>query len=57
MTVEDAGETYEATALTLTGPDRERLLRQAETALPFVAHYQAQTARRIELVALHRVPG
>jgi deazaflavin-dependent oxidoreductase (nitroreductase family) len=54
VTVEDAGETYEATAVVTEGADRERLLEQALTGLPFVAEYQANTARRIELVALER---
>lgn len=54
VTVEDASETYETTAVTTTGTERERLLQQALTALPFVAEYQAKTTRRIELVALER---
>ena len=54
VTVEEGGETYEATAVVATGADRERLLQQALTGLPFVAQYQANTARQIELIALER---
>jgi hypothetical protein len=33
---------------------RDRLLKMAEIALPFVAGYQAKTTREIQLVALER---
>ena len=54
VTVELGNEQYEATAIVASGADRERLLKMAETALPFVAEYQAKTSRKIQLVALER---
>ena len=54
VTVEIGSEKYEATAVVVSGAERERLLKMAETALPFVAEYQAKTSREIQLIALER---
>ena len=52
--VECGRERFEATATVTAGHDRARLLEMAKTGLPFVAEYQANTSREIQLVALER---
>jgi F420H(2)-dependent quinone reductase len=54
VTVEIGNQKFEATAVVARGVERERLLKMAETGLPFVAEYQAKTSREIQLVALER---
>jgi deazaflavin-dependent oxidoreductase (nitroreductase family) len=54
VTVVIGRDKYEATAIVVDGAERERLLKLAESGLPFVAEYQAKTSRQIPLVALER---
>ena len=56
-TVEVGTETFEVTAVVLTGEERDRLYaRQVERA-PVFAEYQAKTTRKIPVIALHRRQG
>ena len=56
-TVEVGTETFEVTAVVLTGEERDRLYaRQVERAPVFV-EYQAKTTRKIPVIALHRRQG
>lgn len=53
-TVEVGTETFDATAVVLTGQEHDRLFaRQVERA-PVFAEYQAKTIRIIPVIALHR---
>ena len=53
-TVEVGTETFEVTAVVLTGEERDRLYaRQVERA-PVFAEYQEKTTRKIPVIALHR---
>ena len=55
MTVEIGTETYEATAVIVTGEERDRLYaKQVETA-PIFGEYQQKTTRTIPVVALERI--
>ena len=57
VTVEVGTETFEVTAVVLTGEERDRsYARQVECA-PVFAEYQARTTRKIPVIALHRRPG
>lgn len=57
VTVEVGTETFEVTAVVLTGEERDRLYaRQVERA-PVFAEYQARTTRKIPVIALHRRQG
>ncbi len=56
-TVEVGTETYDVTAVVLTGEERDRLYaRQVERA-PVFAEYQARTTRKIPVIALQRRQG
>jgi deazaflavin-dependent oxidoreductase (nitroreductase family) len=55
VTVEIGGETYQARASTVEGPERERLYaRQVERA-PVFGDYQKNTKRQIPVIALERL--
>ena len=55
VTVEVPGDTYEATATTLTGAERERLWQRIVADHPFFAEHQQRAGDRlIPLVALTR---
>ena len=57
VTVEVGTETFEVTAVVLTGEERDRLYaRQVERA-PVFAEYQAKTTRKIPVIALYRHQG
>jgi deazaflavin-dependent oxidoreductase (nitroreductase family) len=57
VTVEVGTETFDVTAVVLTGEERDRLYaRQVERA-PVFAEYQARTTRKIPVIALHRRQG
>ena len=57
VTVEVGTETFEVTAVVLTGEERDRLYaRQVERARVF-AEYQAKTTRKIPVIALYRRQG
>jgi deazaflavin-dependent oxidoreductase (nitroreductase family) len=56
-TVEVGIETFDVTAVVITGEERDRLYaRQVERA-PVFAEYQAKTTRKIPVVALYRCQG
>ncbi|MFF5257497.1 nitroreductase/quinone reductase family protein [Actinomadura viridis] len=50
----DGVETYEATAMPLHGPERDRLYALQSDRVPAYAEYQRMTSRTIPVVALHR---
>ncbi|GAA3976116.1 nitroreductase/quinone reductase family protein [Actinomadura viridis] len=50
----DGVETYEATAMRLHGPERDRLYALQSDLVPAYAEYQRMTSRTIPVVALHR---
>lgn len=57
VTVEVGTETFDATAVVITGEERDQLFaRQVERA-PVFAEYQAKTARTIPVIVLHRHQG
>lgn len=56
VTVEVAGQTYEATAVVTTGAERDRLFERTAAQYPFFADHQAKVRRRIPVVALERRP-
>jgi len=57
VTIEVGTETFEVTAVVITGEERDRLYtRQVERA-PVFAEYQAKTTRKIPVIALHRRQG
>ena len=56
VTVEIGTETFEATAVPVTGAERDRIYAAQAKVFPGFAEYQAKTARTIPVVALDRVP-
>ncbi len=57
VTVEVGTETFDVTAVVITGEERDRLYaRQVERA-PVFAEYQAKTTRQIPVIALERRKG
>jgi deazaflavin-dependent oxidoreductase (nitroreductase family) len=54
VTVEHAGETYQAVASVAPDDERERLFGYAVANIPQFAEYQAKTARTIPVVTLAR---
>jgi deazaflavin-dependent oxidoreductase (nitroreductase family) len=52
VTVERGGETYEADARVVTGPERDRLFAVQAEVMPGFAEYQAKTSRLIPVVEL-----
>lgn len=53
-TIEVGSETVPVSATVLTGEERDRLYAKQAAALPAFAEYQANTTRRIPVVALTR---
>ena len=57
VTVEVGTQTFDVTAVVITGEERDQLYaRQVERA-PVFAEYQAKTTRKIPVIALHRRQG
>jgi deazaflavin-dependent oxidoreductase (nitroreductase family) len=54
VTVERDGETYQATAVPLTGEDRDGTFARIAERYPFFADHQAGVRRRIPVIALQR---
>jgi deazaflavin-dependent oxidoreductase (nitroreductase family) len=52
VTVERAGETYEAEARVVTGAKRDRLFAAQAEVMPGFAEYQAKTSRLIPVIEL-----
>ena len=57
VTVEVETETYEATATVLTGEERVRLYAKQAELFPQFGEYQANTSRKIPVIALERRKG
>ena len=57
VTVEVGSETYEATATILTGEERDRLYARQAELYPQFGEYQANTTRKIPVIALERRKG
>ena len=57
VTVEVGTETYEATATILTGEERDRLYARQAELYPQFGEYQANTTRKIPVIALERRKG
>jgi deazaflavin-dependent oxidoreductase (nitroreductase family) len=55
VTVELGGETYEAEAKVITGPERDRLYARLVEQMPFFGDYQARTERVIPVIELERL--
>lgn len=55
VTVERGTETFEADALALEGEERDRLFNKQAEQSPQFAQYQANTTRKIPVIALQRV--
>jgi deazaflavin-dependent oxidoreductase (nitroreductase family) len=56
-TVEVGTETFEVTAVVLTGEERDQLYARQVERFPVFAEYQAKTTRKIPVIALHRRQG
>jgi deazaflavin-dependent oxidoreductase (nitroreductase family) len=56
-TVEVGTETFDVTAVVLTGEERDRLYAKQAKLYPGFASYQARTTRQIPVVALKRRAG
>ncbi|MQY14437.1 Deazaflavin-dependent nitroreductase [Streptomyces sp. RB5] len=56
VTVELGAERYAATAVPVTGAERDRLWAELLTAAPFFADHEKQAGRTIPLVELRRRP-
>lgn len=54
VTVELPGETYEATAVEVTGAERDRLFRAQADQMPNFDEYAAKTSRLIPVIVLER---
>ena len=54
VTVEHAGEVYEATAVVPSGDERDRLFGEIAERYPFFAEHQSRVTRRIPVVELAR---
>jgi deazaflavin-dependent oxidoreductase (nitroreductase family) len=54
VTVEVGTDTFEATAVVVTGEERDRLFARHAEQYPGFAEYQAKTTRTIPVVALER---
>ncbi|MGN6680832.1 MAG: nitroreductase family deazaflavin-dependent oxidoreductase [Streptosporangiaceae bacterium] len=57
VVVEVGAERFEATAVPLTGDERERLWTMLKQIYPFFADHEAKTSREIPVVALTRAAG
>jgi len=54
VTIEVGSETYDATAVLVTGEERDRLYQRQVEAMPQFGEYQQKTTRVIPVVALER---
>ena len=54
VTVEVGAETFDATAIVLTGEERDRLYNRQAQVNPVFADFQAKTTRVIPVIALQR---
>ena len=54
VTVEAAGETYQAAAVVTGGAERDRLVAEIAANSPFFTDHQARVSRQIPVVALVR---
>jgi deazaflavin-dependent oxidoreductase (nitroreductase family) len=54
VTVEIGDETYDASAMVITGPDRDEVSAKQVAAMPGFGDYQAKTTRVIPVVELVR---
>jgi deazaflavin-dependent oxidoreductase (nitroreductase family) len=54
VTVEVGTQTYEATATSLTGEERDRLYAKQASLYPQFGQYQARATRKIPVIALER---
>lgn len=54
VTVEVGAETFDATAIVLTGEERDRLYNRQAQVNPVFADFQAKTTRMIPVIALQR---
>ncbi len=54
VTVEIGGEAFGATAVVVTGAERDELFRQFAAGYPQLAYYQQLTAREIPMAVLTR---
>ena len=52
VTVELPGETFEATAVTAEGAERDRIWSAQKEAMPGFAEYEAKTDRQIPVIVL-----
>jgi len=57
VTVEVGTATYEATATVLNGAERDRLYARQAELYPQFGEYQANTTRKIPVIALERLKG
>ena len=57
VTIEVGTETYEATATVLKGEERDRLYARQAELYPQFGEYQANTTRKIPVIALERQKG
>ena len=57
VTIEVGTETYEATATVLNGEDRDLLYARQAELYPQFGEYQANTTRKIPVIALERQKG
>jgi deazaflavin-dependent oxidoreductase (nitroreductase family) len=57
VTVEVGTETYEATATSLTGDERDRLYAKQASLYPQFGEYQSRATRTIPVIALERRKG
>ena len=55
VTVELAGETFEARAQEVSGADRDRIWAEQKRVMPGFADYEQKTTRKIPVIALQRV--
>ena len=57
VTVEAGGETFQARASVISGPERQRLWDQHVAAIPVFGEYQRKVERQIPVVTLERLPA
>lgn len=55
VTIETGAETYRATALPVTGEERDRLYTESAAKVSALADYQSKTERRIPVVVVRRL--
>ena len=57
VTVEAGGEMFDATAVEVTGEERDRLYARQAAIRPSFADYEKRTSRKIPVIALERRSG